>query len=200
VSAWPPSKVRFFLPARRALLTVGSVAKAHGATVIATASSDAKLAVARSFGADHVVSYAAPSWPAAVRALTPGGRGVDIVFDPVGLIDASTKCAAWNARLLVVGFAAGAIEKVALNKVLLKNISLVGIHWGQYPFHEPDVVEEVWAGIMRLVSEGRFRGSQFADRDFVGLEAVPDALTALGSRETWGKVVVRIPREGGSKI
>ena len=135
-----------------------------------------------------------------MRKLTPSGRGVDIVYDPVGLIDASTKCAAWNARLLVVGFAAGKIEKMALNKVLLKNISLVGIHWGQYINHEPDVVKEVWEGIMRLIAEDKFRGSQFTDREFVGLEAVPEALVALGSRGTWGKVVVKVPREVGSKI
>jgi len=102
--------------------------------------------------------------------------------------------------LLVVGFAAGAIEKVAMNKVLLKNISLVGIHWGQYAVHERNTVADVWRGILGLIADGGFRTTEFTDREFVGLEQIPDALRALGSRETWGKVVVKMPRGGKSKI
>jgi NADPH:quinone reductase-like Zn-dependent oxidoreductase len=170
------------------------VAKAFGATVIATAGSERKLEVARSFGADHVVDYRDDKWPEQVKKLTPRGRGVDIVYDPVGMVDKSTKCVAWNGRVLIVGFAAGSIEKVAMNKVLLKNISLVGIHWGQYQFREKETEVAVWQGIMKLIAEGKFRGTEFTDREFVGLESVRDALRALGSRETWGKVVVRIPQ------
>lgn len=70
------------------------VAKAFGATVIATASTQHKLDIAKSFGADHVVSYNDKDWPAQVKALTPNKRGVDIVYDPVGLVDLSTKCTA----------------------------------------------------------------------------------------------------------
>jgi NADPH:quinone reductase-like Zn-dependent oxidoreductase len=97
-------------------LAAVQVAKAFGATVIATAGTPRKLEVARAFGADHVVDYRDASWPDQVRKLTPKGRGVDIVYDPVGLVDKSTKCVAWNGRILVVGFAAGSIEKVAMNK------------------------------------------------------------------------------------
>ncbi|KAI0473363.1 hypothetical protein GGR56DRAFT_695604 [Xylariaceae sp. FL0804] len=184
-------------------LAAVQVAKALGATVVATAGSARKLEVARAFGADHVVDYRSgggKDWPEAVRALTPRGRGVDVVYDPVGLVDRSTKCVAWNGRILVVGFAAGQIEKVAMNKVLLKNISLVGIHWGAYARFERDAIPEVWKGIMRLIAEGKFRGTTFADREFVGLESVPDALLALGARETWGKVVVKVPQAGTSKM
>ncbi|KAK5657125.1 hypothetical protein OQA88_3653 [Cercophora sp. LCS_1] len=180
-------------------LAAVQVAKAFGATVIATAGTKRKLEVAKSFGADHVVDYRDEKWPEIVKKLTPKGKGVDIVYDPVGMVDKSTKCTAWNGRILIVGFAAGQIEKVAMNKVLLKNISLVGIHWGQYAVFEKETVVEVWKGIMKLISEGKFRGTEFTDREFVGLEAVPDALKALGSRETWGKVVVQVP-QGGSKF
>ena len=177
-----------------------SVAKAFGATVVATASTTRKLEVAKSFGADYTVDYRDSKWPDQVKKLTPKGRGVDIVYDPVGMVDKSTKCIAWNGRILVVGFAAGSIEKMALNKVLLKNISIVGIHWGMYSKMEPETVDAVWEGIWRLIKEGKFRGTLFTDDKFVGLESVPEALEALGSRGTWGKVVVKVVQEGASKL
>ncbi|KAI5924049.1 hypothetical protein F4810DRAFT_667127 [Camillea tinctor] len=181
-------------------LAAVQVAKAFGATVIATAGTARKREVARLYGADHVVDYGDADWPEQVKRLTPGGKGVDIVYDPVGVVDRSTKCIAWNGRILVVGFAAGKIEKLALNKVLLKNISVVGIHWGAYARFETQSIPVVWAGIAKLIREGKFRGTVFADKEFVGLESVPDALLALGGRETWGKVVVKIPQSGESKL
>jgi NADPH2:quinone reductase len=181
-------------------LAAVQVAKAFGATVIATGGTAHKLSVAKSFGADHCVDYTNPSWPDEVKKLTPNGRGVDIVFDPVGMIDKSTKCIRWNGRLLVIGFAAGQIEKLALNKVLLKNISIVGLHWGAYTTNEPETIETVWEGIFKLIKEGKFKGTVFTDEEFVGLESTPKALQALGSRGTWGKVVVKVPEEGGSKL
>jgi NADPH:quinone reductase len=168
--------------------------------VIATAGSERKLEVAKSFGADYVVDYRDDAWPETVKKLTPRGKGVDIVYDPVGMVDKSIKCTAWNGRILIVGFAAGNIEKVAMNKVLLKNISLVGIHWGQYAVNEKQTVVKVWQGIMKLIGEGKFRGTEFTDREFVGLESIPDALNALGSRGTWGKVVVKVPQAGQSRL
>ncbi|KAK3394603.1 thioredoxin reductase-like protein [Podospora didyma] len=181
-------------------LAAVQVAKAFGATVIATAGTQRKLEVAKSFGADHVVDYRDEKWPEIVKKLTPGGKGVDIVYDPVGMVDKSTKCTAWNGRILIIGFAAGKIEKVAMNKVLLKNISLVGTHWGQYSVHEKVTVVTVWQGIMKLISEGKFKGTQFTDKEFVGLESIPEALGALASRGTWGKVVVKVPQGGQSKL
>ncbi|KAI6084927.1 hypothetical protein F4821DRAFT_164203 [Hypoxylon rubiginosum] len=181
-------------------LAAVQVAKAFGATVVATAGTERKLEVAKQFGADHVVDYRDPKWPEQVKKLTPKGRGVDIVYDPVGLVDKSTKCVAWNGRILVVGFAAGQIEKVAMNKVLLKNISLVGIHWGAYAKFEKQTIPVVWEGIGRLIEQGKFRGTVFSDKEFVGLESIPDALLALGGRETWGKVVVKIPQSGETKL
>jgi len=181
-------------------LAAVQIAKAFGATVIATAGTAKKLEVARSFGADYGVDYADPTWPEQVKKLTPKGRGVDIVYDPVGMVDKSTKCVRWNGRILVIGFAAGAIEKVAMNKVLLKNISIVGLHWGAYALNEPEAIQPVWDGLFKLVEAGKFRGTIFTDKEFVGLESVPEALKALGNRGTWGKVVVKIPQEDTSKI
>ncbi|KAA8575425.1 hypothetical protein EYC84_004590 [Monilinia fructicola] len=177
-------------------LAAVQIAKAFGATVIATAGTPRKLEVAREFGADHAIDYSDASWPDKVKKLTPNNRGVDIVFDPVGLIDKSTKCIRWNGRLLVIGFAAGNIEKVAMNKVLLKNISIVGLHWGAYVQNEPEKIQEVWDGIFTLIKDGKFRGTIFRDREFVGLEDVPKALESLGSRGTWGKVVVKVDQKG----
>jgi NADPH:quinone reductase len=181
-------------------LAAVQIAKAFGATVIATAGTKHKLDVAKTFGADFGVDYTDSTWPEQVKKLTPNGRGVDIVFDPVGMIDKSTKCIRWNGRLLVIGFAGGAIEKLALNKVLLKNISIVGLHWGAYAINEPEAIEPVWQGLFKLIDEGKFRGTVFTDKEFVGLESVPDALKSLSSRGTWGKVVVKVPQEGQSKL
>ncbi|KAF5246582.1 hypothetical protein FAUST_1143 [Fusarium austroamericanum] len=181
-------------------LAAVQVAKAFGATVIATASTQHKLDIAKSYGADHVISYNDASWPSLVKKLTPDSRGVDIVYDPVGLVDLSTKCTAWNGRILVIGFAAGKIEKVAMNKVLLKNISIVGLHWGAYSIHEQGTIPKVWGGIMELVKQGKLRGTEYTDEEFVGLERTGAALKALGGRGTWGKVVIKVPEEGQSKL
>lgn len=179
-------------------LAAVQVAKAKGATVIATAGTKRKREIAQEFGADYVIDYGNKNWSEEVKKLCAthrtgnGKAGVDIVYDPVGMIDASLKCVAWNARLLVIGFAAGKIEKVALNRVLLKNVSIVGLHWGQYARFETETVGTVWRGIFDLVAQGKFRGTAFKDESFVGLESVPRALQALGGRETWGKVVVNV--------
>lgn len=181
-------------------LAAVQIAKAFGATVIATAGSQRKLEVARSFGADYVLDYRQKEWPDQVKELTPNGRGVDIVYDPVGLIAQSMKCIAWNGRLLVIGFAAGDIEKVATNRILLKNVSVMGLHWGAYPYMEPERIDEVWDGIFKLIAEGKFKGTCFTDQEYVGLEKVPAALRALGARDSWGKVVVSVPQESQPKL
>lgn len=180
-------------------LAAVQIAKAKGATVIATAGSERKVQIAKEFGADYVINYRTnTNWPEEVKKICKSQRtgngkaGVDIVYDPVGMIDQSLKCVAWNARLLVIGFAAGKIEKVALNRVLLKNVSLVGIHWGQYVHFEKETVPVVWKGIFDLIEQGKFKGTAFKDETFVGLESVSTALKALGSRDTWGKVVVKV--------
>lgn len=115
------------------------------------------------------------------------------------MIDPSIKCIAWNGRLLVIGFAGGNIEKVALNRVLLKNISIVGLHWGMYATKEPETVPGVWKSIFDLINSGKFRGITYTDRQYRGLASVPQALIALGARDTWGKVVVELGEKEGEE-
>ena len=176
------------------------VAKSLGAIVIATASTPAKLRIAQLYGADHVLLSTTSYWPSAAKFLTPSSRGVDVVFDPVGLLNQSLTCAAWNARLLVIGFAGGTIEKVAANRLLLKNVSLVGLFWGRFAKEEPATVEKVWNGVFELIEKGAFKPMVWGRREFVGLESVGEALKALAGRETWGKVVVKVPQGGKSKV
>ena len=189
------------------------IAKAAGATVIATASSQAKLDIARSFGADHLVNYSTTTTATAASNNTPDPTtfrwvaqvseilrahkrtGVDVIFDPVGLINPSLKLASWNARILVVGFTGGEIEKVAANRILLKNVALLGIHWGMYARFQPSVVDHTWKALYTLIERGEFRPTVYRDREFVGLHSVREALKALGARKTWGKVVIKIPPE-----
>ena len=180
-------------------LAAVQVAKAMGARVIATAGTERKLEVAKSYGAEIGVLYTDAGWLDVVRKVTKD-KGVDVVFDPVGMVEASLKVVAWNGRIVIVGFAAGQVEKVAMNRVLLKNVSLVGVHWGRYAREEPEVVEEVWKGLGEMMADGSFKGTVFTDREFVGLETVGEALGMLGGRETWGKVVVKVPQEGESKL
>lgn len=113
------------------------------------------------------------------------------------MIDPSIKCIAWNGRLLVIGFTGGTIEKVAMNRILLKNISVVGLHWGMYAVKEPETGPKVWQGIFDLVNSGKFRGITYNDKRYKGLESVPEALVDLGSRATWGKVVVELDEHEG---
>ncbi|EXJ79570.1 NADPH2:quinone reductase [Capronia epimyces CBS 606.96] len=186
-------------------LSAVQIAKALGATVIATAGSERKRQVCLDYGADYVIDYRDKNWPQQVIALCEkhrtgnGKQGVDVVYDPVGVIDPSIKCIAWNGRLLVIGFAGGAIEKVALNRVLLKNISIVGIHWGMYNTKEKETVTVVWKGIFDLISSGKLRGVTYTDKHYKGLESVPAALIALGARDTWGKVIVELGEHEGEE-
>ncbi len=115
-------------------------------------------------------------------------------------VNTSLKCTAWGGRIVIIGFTSGNIEKVAMNKVLLKNISLVGLHWGTYAREKPETVEAVWEGLFRLMKDGKFKGTVYTDREFRGLEQVGEALGMLGRRETWGKVVVSVPQGTGSKL
>ena len=181
-------------------LAAVQVAKAVGATVIATVGSQRKAEVARSYGADWVVDYREKGWEFKVKQICErerkedgkGNSGIDVVFDPVGLIELSLRCVSWDGRLIVVGFAGGQIEKVAMNRVLLKNVSVIGLQWGMYPMMEPETEKEVWKGLFSLIAEKKFKSIVFSDQEFVGLDRVADALTALESRATWGKVVVRL--------
>ncbi|KAJ2754524.1 hypothetical protein IWQ56_006494 [Coemansia nantahalensis] len=165
------------------------VAKALGATVVAAVGSNAKFDVCRAQGADHCVNYREAAWTQRVLELT-GGRGADVVVDPVGLVEKSLKCVAWNARVVVVGFAAGAIEKIAANRILLKNVSVMGVHWGAYARNEPERIPEVWDALFRMAERGQIAPVVY-DPVFHGLDKAKDALRAIASRASHGKVVVK---------
>jgi NADPH:quinone reductase len=179
-------------------LAAVQIAKAFGAHVIATAGTEHKLKVAKEFGADYGINYRDENWPDQVKKITP--KGVDIVYDPVGLIDKSMKCIAWCGRLVVIGFVGGQIESIRTNKILLKNISVMGLHWGAYTKNEPEEIANVWNGLFELFNSKKVRGTNYTDKEYVGLESVPQALHDLGARETWGKVVIKVPQPGGSKL
>jgi len=164
------------------------IGKALGARVIATAGGAEKLEVARRAGADVTIDYREEDFVERVKAETQG-RGADVIYDSVGgdVFDRSLKCIAWNGRLLVIGFASGTIPHVKANRILLKNIAVVGLHWGAYARHEPERVPETFAALLDLYERGSIRPEIFRT---YALEELPDALRELGSRRTWGKLVV----------
>jgi len=175
------------------------IAKALGARVIATAGSPSKLNVCRQYGgADYAINYRQPGWQKEVLEIT-GGKGVDIVYDPVGLIRDSLKCIAWKGRALVIGFAGGQIEKLPLNLVLLKNISIVGLHWGEYFKKDVDRPPQVWKDIFELWETNKCTPVVYSEV-YRGLEGVSQGLVAIENRETWGKAVVRIREDPSAKL
>ncbi|KAF8584843.1 alcohol dehydrogenase [Ramaria rubella] len=174
-------------------LVAVQIAKAVGAKVIATAGSSQKLDVAKRLGgADEVLNYREAGWQKEVMRIT-GGKGVDVIYDPVGLIRDSLKCIAWKGRAVVVGFVGGEIEKLALNLVLLKNISIVGIHWGAYLKFDVPRIPVVWNALFELFESKKLVPVVY-ERTF-RLDQLPEALDALEKRETYGKVVIRVKDE-----
>jgi NADPH2:quinone reductase len=170
-------------------LAAVQIGKALGARVLATAGGEEKLEIARRAGAEAAFDYRSDEWVEKVKQAT-GGHGADVIYDPVGgdVTDQSLRCIAWNGRHLVIGFASGRIPEVKLNRVLLKNISIVGLHWGAHAIHEPARIPETFARLFELHASGRIAPEIFPRR--YGLDELPEALAALGSRRTWGKVVV----------
>ena len=164
------------------------IGKALGARVIATAGGAEKLEIARSNGADETIDYTKEDFALRVKQLT-NGRGADVIYDSVGgdTFDQSLKCIAWNGRLLVIGFAGGRIPEVKANRILLKNISIVGLHWGAHVQNEPARIPETFQALFELYRAGKIRPVIFKSYP---LEEVSVALEALGSRKTWGKVIV----------
>lgn len=169
-------------------LAAVQIGKALGARVIATAGGKEKLHIALEAGADVGIDYSEEDFVERVKEHT-SGRGADVIYDSVGgdVFDRSLKCIAWNGRLLVVGFASGKIPSVAANRILLKNVSVVGLHWGAYAKHEPARVPETFDALFRLYAEGKIRPVIYRRYP---LEEAPAALAALGSRKTHGKVVL----------
>ena len=169
-------------------LAAVQLGRALGARVLATAGSPEKLEIARAAGADVVLNYRTEDWVERVQQET-GGRGADVIYDPVGgdVFDASTKCIAFEGRLLPIGFTGGRIAEVATNRVLLKNISIVGVHWGLYNERDPALVRRWMVALLKLADAGKLAPvvwKTFPLRDAVA------ALAAIGARESYGKVLL----------
>jgi NADPH2:quinone reductase len=169
-------------------LAAVQLGRALGARIVATAGSPAKLEVARRAGADVLVDYRTEDWVERVKDAT-GGRGADVVYDPVGgdVFDGSTRCIAFEGRLLVIGFAGGRIPSIAANRVLLKNMSVVGVYWGRYQDENPALVERWMAALTALYQKGAVRPVVFGR---FPLREAARALQALAARESHGKVVL----------
>ena len=161
--------------------------KAAEARVIGVVGSPEKAAVARELGADVVVDRSAEDFVAVVKEVT-GGRGADVVYDPVGgeAFQRSTKCIAFEGRILIVGFASGQIPTAALNHALVKNYSIVGLHWGLYQRMDPQAVWECHAELTRLAAAGAIR-PLISER--LRLADVPDGLQRLAEGSTTGRIV-----------
>lgn len=170
---------------------VGSAAvqlgKALGATVVAVVGGAAKVEVATALGADVVVDRHQQDFVEVVKNVT-GARGADVVYDPVGgdAYDRSTKCVAFEGRILLVGFAGGRIQNAALNHALIKNYSIVGLHWGLYQKMERPLVEECHFQLARFAEEGAVR--PLVSERF-SLPEVPDALQRLADGASVGRLV-----------
>lgn len=169
-------------------LTAVELGKLLGAQVIAAASSPQKLALAQQYGADHLINYSEEDLRDRMKVLT-GAVFADVIYDPVGgdLFDAAVRCLAWEGRYLVIGFASGRIPELPVNRVLLKNSSLVGVYWGAYAQHGPQVLRASMEQLLTWYAAGRIKphiGGRYR------LSEAPAALRALQERTALGKLVL----------
>jgi NADPH:quinone reductase len=161
--------------------------KAAGARVIAVVRGERKAEVARALGADVVVDRLSQDFVEVVKEVT-GGRGADVVYDPVGgeTYTRSTKCIAFEGRILIIGFAGGEISSAMLNHVLIKNYSVVGLHWGLYQSKDPQAIRDCHVQLSKLAADGLIR-PLIGER--LGLEAVADGVQRLADGSTVGRMV-----------
>jgi NADPH2:quinone reductase len=164
------------------------VGKAMGAKVIAAASSEEKLAFCRTLGADEAINYDEANLRERVLDLT-GGRGADVVYDPVGgaYTEAALRATGWHGRLLVIGFTSGAIPQVKLNLALLKERSVIGVYWGDWAQQNPEGQRRNVEQLGAWFAEGKIKP---AVSERVSLAEVPAAMMRLLQRKVKGKVVV----------
>ena len=164
------------------------IAKALGARVIAAASTDEKCALCRSIGADETINYGTQDLREALKALT-GGKGPDVVYDPVGgdLAEPAFRSIAWRGRYLVVGFAGGTIPALPLNLTLLKGASIVGVFWGGFAKNEPKANAAAMAELAQWYAQGKIK--PVIDRTLPMAE-LKAAYARMGSRGVMGKLVM----------
>lgn len=160
-----------------------------GARVIAAASTDEKLAAARAHGADATINYSTTDLREAVKAWTDG-KGPDVVYDPVGggYSEPALRSIAWRGRFLVIGFANGEIPKIALNLLLLKEASAVGVFWGEFARREPAANRNMLTELFGWLVQGKLKPHV---SHAYALSDAPQALAALLARRAIGKLVIK---------
>jgi NADPH:quinone reductase len=161
--------------------------KAAGATVIGVVGGPAKAEVATALGADVVIDRTRENVIEVVKSVT-GGRGADVVYDPVGgnAFAQSIKCIAFEGRIVIVGFASGQIPSAALNHALVKNYSILGLHWGLYQAKDPAATRDCHARLVKLAADGLIK-PLIGER--LGLADVPAGLQRLADGDTIGRIV-----------
>lgn len=172
-------------------LAAVQLGKHLGATVIATGGDDARLAVVKEKGADHVVNYRTRDFVAEVKTLT-AGRGADVIYDPVGgeVLEKSMRAAAYGARLLIVGFTSGGPSKIMSNHVLIKGLSVLGLRAGEtIARHSPELGRDYEVDLPRLAALGVMR-PHISHR--FPMERAADAFRALIDRKVVGKAVIEM--------
>jgi NADPH2:quinone reductase len=169
-------------------LAAVQLGKAMGARVIAAASSEEKLQICQSNGADDLINYADQDFRQRVKEIT-GGRGVDVIYDPVGgaTSELAIRDMAWKGRFLVVGFAAGSIPKIPLNLALLKNCSIVGVFWGEFTRRESDLNNQNNRELVQMYEKGLVRPHI---HKVYPLSQAASALNDLMQKKVSGKVVL----------
>lgn len=198
-TTWFALHDRAHLAAKEWLLVTGAaggtgtaaiqLGRAAGAKVIAVAGGATKVALCRDLGADEVIDHhEVPDWVDTVRAAT--GGGVDVAYDPVGgdTFHQVRRCMAWDGRLLVIGFVAG-IPDAPTNHALLKNYSIVGVHWGASLGRRPESLGEQMRSVMDLAATGEVDPPLYPP---YGFDDAAQALQDLADRKTYGKVVVTV--------
>jgi len=171
-------------------LTAVEIGKRMGATIIAAASTKEKLKLTQKYGADYIINYTEENLRERVKKIT-GGRGADVIFDPVGgdIFDEAVRAINWEGRYLVIGFAAGRIPELAINLALVKNFSLVGVYWGAYAAKDPQVLAGSLEKLLGWYKHGAL--NPHISKTF-SLENTADALNTLMNRKSTGKVVIKV--------
>ena len=197
-TSWHAVRDRAALLAGETMLVLGAsggvglaaveIGKAIGARVIAAASTDEKLAICKQHGADALINYLREDLREAIKRET-GGKGPDVIFDPVGgkFAEPAFRSIGWRGRYLVIGFADGEIPTLPLNLPLLKGASIVGVFWGEFAKREPQQNMKGLAEMMGWMREGKIR--PLISKSYALVDA-PQALMDMAARKVIGKIVI----------
>ena len=171
-------------------LTAVEIGKLMGANVIACASTQEKLDLCKDMGADHVINYSDEDIRERVKEIT-GGKGADVIYDPVGgaAFDAAMRAINWEGRIVVVGFASGDFNQARTNIVMVKNIAVMGFYWGSYSIHKPSAIGESMGELIGMWEDGQLKPHI---SHTLPLEQAGDALALMMGRKSTGKMVLTV--------